>query len=161
MTMAATVDGELQADLTCREAVRHYCDAVFKGIYFLVLIAEATGYEEALVAFVAWLRDRVGAEAMQVLSQFHAEVTIEERTVNESLDLLFSRPPLDGLLRTVTELTGAELTDALSGLLNEWAEVDLGLIPAGDYSLSGLLLDRALALPVIKFELGWRLHRLL
>lgn len=161
LRFAPETDASMLDDLHSPEAVRIYCDSLIKGVYFLILITESTGYEEFLATFIEWLRELIGPEAMRVFSCFHAGVTLEEKTINESLEAMFTAPPMGELPALVTAATGEELAAAARSLLEECAGADLLTIAPGDYSLEGLLLDRVLELSVPRFDLGWRLHRLL
>lgn len=154
-------DEGLLAALHSPESVRAYCDALLKGVYFLILITESTGYEEFLTTFIEWLRTLVGPEAMRVFSTFHAKVTLDEKTINESLEAVFTSAPLDMLTERVATVSGAELAAAARDLFAACASEDLLAVAPGNYSLDGLLLDRCLGFSMPRFDLSWRLHRLL
>ncbi|MDY0058307.1 MAG: hypothetical protein RBU45_00725 [Myxococcota bacterium] len=157
----AEVGESTRADLLDPLAVAGVCDALLKGVYFLILVTENTGFEEFLVTFLGWLRGFAGDEVMRSFSLFHSQLTLEEKTVNEALEGLLTTEPLSKLSARLGQLEGPELTAGLRRLLQGWADQELGELAPGDYSLNGLLFCEAGGLVFPKPELAWRLHRIL
>lgn len=151
----------LLEDLVSPDSVHAYCRALLQGVYFLVLITESTGYEPFLAVFLRWLRELAGPESMRVPSLLHALLTLSERTTREAVRELLGQDVLAGLVSRLRELDHETLLQALRGVLRDAAEADLGAVPAGDYSLTGVILDRAAGLVHPVYELTWRLHRLI
>ena len=151
----------LLEDLVSPESVRAYLSSLLQGAYFLVLITESTGYEPFLAVFMRWLRDLAGPESMRVLSLLHSLLTLAERTTREAIRDLSGQELLAKLFGRLRDLDHDTLLAALRDVLRDAAEADLGAVPAGDYSLTGVILDRAAGLSHPVYELTWRLHRLI
>ncbi len=151
----------LAAGAVSAEAMRGLAMAHIKATYFLLLVSNPTGWEPFLPKLFGWLLDLTEGEGVTLFSDLHRMVTMEECSVREALDLVYSQFVEAPLTERAAQITPDQVNDAMTELLERFAGADLGDVPAGTYSLTGMVLDQVLGIEYPPGDLPWHIHRLL
>ncbi len=161
-TLVATGDvGELIRGTLSPEALRHHLLAHVKALYFLMLVSNPTGFEKSVTGLFGWLFERTEGGTATLFSELHRRVTMEEASVREALDALYTEKLEPVFARILAHAGDGLVQDALAALLRSLSGEDMGRVPAGRYSLTALLLDRVLGVDYAQPEAAWHIHRLL
>jgi hypothetical protein len=143
------------------EAVRDHLLAHVKAAYFLLLVSNPTGWEAFLPRVYGWFLDHTKGESATIFSDLHRMVTLEECSVREGLLKVYGRFAEGAFLRLASSAGNQDLQKGLSAFLTQLAKTDLRQVPAGNYSLTGFVLDQVFGLTYPDPLLAWQVHRLL
>jgi len=152
---------ELTSSTLSAEALRHHLLDHAKAVYFLLLVANPTGWESYIPALFGWLFERTDGVSADAFSELHRIVTMEEASIREALDSVYVEKVEPVFLETLAACTPAGVLTSLRGLLDSLSGASLGGLPPGRYSLNGLLLDRLLGVVYPAPRLAWHVHRLM
>lgn len=153
--------GAISAGAMSAEALRALAMAHIKATYFLLLVSNPTGWEPFLPKLFGWLLDLTEGEGVTLFSDLHRMVTMEECSVREALDSVYSRYVEAPLLARAAKLDAGAIDEALGRVQERFAGASLSDVPAGSYSLTGMVLDEALGIEYPQGDLPWHIHRLL
>ena len=143
------------------EALRHHLLDHIKAVYFLLLVANPTGWEPFIPSLFGWLYERTDGGSSDLFSELHRSVTMEEASIREALDAVYGARLQPVFSETLAACSSEGVLKAVHGLLRSLSGASLGHVPAGRYSLTGLLLDRLLGVVYPDPRLAWLVHRLL
>ena len=152
----AVVDGAVSP-----EAVRGLAMAHIKATYFLLLVSNPTGWEPFLPKLFGWLLELTEGQGVTLFSDLHRMVTMEECSVREALDSVYAKYVEAPLVERANGLAAADVEAALLTVQKRFAGADLSDVPAGTYSLTGMVLDEVLGIEYPPGDLPWHIHRLL
>jgi hypothetical protein len=137
-----------------------YLDRLLKACYFVVVVTSRTGFEPFIKRYFEWVAHNFGFPGTRLLPQLHRMTTLEERSLHEALMTIredFFEPHLATVIARIddgaVERAVGELAEVLRG-------IDPNDIPAGDYDLTALVLDRLTGLQVDVPTVLFRVHRL-
>ena len=154
---AADLTGHLVRMTLLTSSDRHLRNLLMT-CYFVALATGRTGQEVLIAETLRWLRGSFAPEANRILSEIHRRCSVNDEGLFDAASAVMREfVPESALPAAFTE---AQIRDASATVHRRLAQVQLTLVPEGEYDLGGLLLDELLGFRRADMTDQLKLHRL-
>jgi hypothetical protein len=141
-------------------ALRDYVASLTRACYFILLAVGDTGLEGFIDTYFEWLRDHLDVDGTDFMDRLHRESTQGERTLQDTLELIYEEFFADPLAQPHFQFSQADLERAALALAEQLSKADLSEVAPGHFDLGGFVLDHLLGVQHPTPEFPFRVHRI-